>query len=327
MSKKVSIIIPVYNIKQYLCECLDSIIDQDYRNIEIILINDGSSDGSEEICLKYAEQEKRIKFINQKNQGAANAKNAGLDQATGQYITFMDSDDFAEKNWISTMVQKLEINSADVVECNFDKVFVDGIEREERACEKERLFSAEQYMEQYLEMWTSSLFWNKLFKTELTKDIRFRKERRCIDDEFYTYKILTKANKIIKINRTLYHYRQRKSSAVWNQKNRQQITDDALEVLIERYEWMKEKYPKLRRKYLCHDIDIMLYFAKEFCFTEETVFKFKRIARYYLKECMKCYPGKVGMVNVIRLQRIKDSYLRKEKEKIISDINEKRTFD
>lgn len=323
MSKRVSIIIPVYNVKKYLCECLDSVITQDYQNIEIVLINDGSFDGSEKICLEYARRDNRIKFINQKNKGAANAKNAGIDQATGQYITFMDSDDFAEKNWISTMVQMLEISDADVVECNFDKVFVDRSEKEEYVPEK-AVFSGEQYMKQYLEQWTSSLFWNKLYKIELTKEIRFRKERRCIDDEFYTYKILTKANKVIRINQVLYHYRQRKSSAVWNQKNRQQITDDVLEVLIERYEWIRECYPKLRRAYLCHDIDIMFFFAKNFSFTEETVCKFKKIARYYLKECMKCNPGKIGIINVVKLQKIKKDYLMKEKT--IENISEKETF-
>ena len=107
MEGKVSIIVPVYNVESYLNECIDSIINQTYRNLEIILIDDGSTDLSGEICDRYKEIDSRILVIHQKNQGAANAKNNGLDLATGDYISFVDSDDFIEKD----MYKKLYITN------------------------------------------------------------------------------------------------------------------------------------------------------------------------------------------------------------------------
>lgn len=307
--KKVSIIVPVYNVEKYISECLNSLIKQTYSNIEIILVNDGSTDKSGEICKKYAGQDKRIKVIEQENQGAANAKNNGLEHVTGDYITFIDSDDYVELHWIKTMVDTLEDKNADVVECNFVKEYVDSYELGNDNTYAYKEFSSETYMEQYLSNWTCSLFWNKLFKVEITENVYFRRERRCIDDEFYTYKILSNAKKIVRIEDILYHYRQRISSAVVSEKNRIQKTDDALEVLIERYEWIKNKFPRLTKIYLRHDIDIMFYFAREFVFCDNTIKKFYKVAKYYSKECFKHYPGKVTMKNMVILLLIKKSEL------------------
>lgn len=314
--KKVSIIIPVYNVQNYLKQCLDTVTAQRYMNLEIILVNDGSTDSSGKICEEYSQKDERIVVINQENKGAANAKNAGLDSVTGEYITFVDSDDFVEKNWIAKMVYVMENNDVDIVECNFDKIFIDRVERGNSNTYKAKIFSAEDYMNQYLDCWTSSLFWNKLFKAELTKDIRFRIERRCIDDEFFTYKLVSKAKKIYRTEECLYHYRQRTSSAVSSEKNRLQKTEDALEILIERYEWIKKYFPQLTKKYLNHDIEILFYFAQSGSFEGETVKKFKKISRFYFKECFKYNPGKIGYLNAVRLLGISKKSLLDKKEDV-----------
>lgn len=302
MRKKVSIIIPVYNVERYLRECLDSIATQSYPEFEAILVDDGATDTSGMICDEYVKSDPRFKVIHQSNAGSANAKNAGLEQAHGDYITFVDSDDYVEANWLECLVNALECNNADLAECDFKKEFADHAERGNDEAYIPGIYSAEEYLGFYLYNWTCSLFWNKLFKAELTKDIRFRQERRCIDDEFYTYKVISGAVKIVRIEKQLYHYRQRLSSVVSSEKNRLQITDDALEVLIERYEWVSRRFPKLRKIYLQHDVDIMFYFARSCDFCAATQSKFRCISGYYLSQSLYYFPGRITLQNALKLR-------------------------
>ena len=302
MRKKVSIVIPVYNVERYLRECLDSIASQSYPEFEAILVDDGSTDTSGIICDEYARNDARFKVIHQSNAGSANAKNAGLEQVRGDYVAFVDSDDYVEPNWLECMVNALERNFADLVECDFRKEYVDRSEAANSDNYQAGTFTAEEYLAQYLNNWTCSLFCNKLLKAELTNGVRFRKERRCIDDEFYTYKVVSGADRIVRIHEQLYHYRQRLSSVVSSEKNRLQITDDALEVLIERYEWVSSRFPKLRKVYLRHDVDIMFYFAESCCFTEQTREKFRKISAYYLNQSLYHFPGRITLQNALKLR-------------------------
>lgn len=302
--KTVSIIIPVYNVERYLEECLDSVRDQTYPALEIILVDDGSPDTSGQICDRYARKDSRFVVIHQANAGAANAKNAGLDRATGDFVAFIDSDDYAEPNWIERLVETAEAQGADVVECNFDRVYRNRSEAVNKS-PAEKVYTAEEYLAQYLPHWTCSLFCNKLFRRSLLTDVRFRRERRCIDDEFFTYKALTAAQKVVQIADTLFHYRQRGSSAVYSFKNYYQITDDSLEILIERYQWISQRFPALRNRYLTHDVEIMFYFAADFLFDQKTKKKFRKTARYYLKECILRRGGKVLLLYGLRLQTVK----------------------
>lgn len=302
--EKVSIIIPVYNVEHYLHQCVDSLTAQSYKNLEIILVDDGSTDQSGGICDGYAASDARVRVIHQVNAGAANAKNAGLDHATGDYITFLDSDDYVEPDWIERLVSAAQEHHADVVQCCFDKVFTDHTEPGHAYPGECTLFTAEEYLAQYPENWISSLFWNKLFRSTLVQPVRFRKERRCIDDEFFTYKAVTPAARIVWIPHVLYHYRQRASGAVSSARNRKQITDDALEILIERYEWMRRYFPRIAGIYLKHDVDIMFYFARDFDYTEETVRKFRKTARYYLCRCLLHFPGRITLQYALMLQLV-----------------------
>lgn len=325
MKEKVSIIIPIYNVERYLAECLESVIGQTYKNLEIILINDGSKDKSAQICDEYAKRDSRIKVIHQINQGAANAKNRGLDNATGDYVTFIDSDDYADNLWIETMINALKANEADIVECNFVLEYIGRTVPGNADSFCNQTFSAEEYLGQYLDNWTCSLFWNKLFRKKMTEKIRFRYERRCIDDEFYTYKVITGAKKIVRINNQLYHYRQRLSGAVSSKKNELQKTDDALEILIERYEWIVLHFPMLKKYYLKHDINIMFYFAKDFCFKEDTAKKFHYIALYYLKKCIWTKVDMETLKNIICLSFIRKDQLINNKN-VPDKKNEKEYF-
>ena len=109
MQPKISIVIPVYNVGQYLCQCLDSIITQTIQDYEVILVDDGSTDESPSICDKYAEKNKRFTVIHQKNEGSAKARNTGLDKATGEYIAFIDSDDWINEDHLQNLQKRAEI--------------------------------------------------------------------------------------------------------------------------------------------------------------------------------------------------------------------------
>lgn len=300
---KVSIIVPIYNVERYLPECIESLIHQTYDDIEILLVDDGSTDHSGQICEEYAVKDSRIRVIHQINAGAANAKNAGLDMATGAYITFADSDDRVDHRWIEIMLTALWEHDADVVECDFAKWYTDHEETESNAQFRYGEYTAEEYLRSYLHSWTCSLFWNKLFHAKLTSGIRFRKERRCIDDEFYTYKILATAKKIVRIPQCLYYYRQRASSAVSCRKNRPQIADDALEILIERYEWITTRFPSLRNVFLQHDVEILFYICT-LDHNDHTVKKFRRISRYFLWQALCWLPNRQTVINAWNAQGI-----------------------
>lgn len=310
---KVSIIIPVYNVSRYLPQCLDAIAAQSYPGWEAIIVDDGSTDHSGEICDSYAASDPRFRVIHKNNGGSASAKNMGLDHADGTYVAFVDSDDYVEPHWLEKVVQTAQSEQADVVEFAFDKVYRSSAETMKDASQRPRVCSAEEYLSGYLADWSGSLFCNKLFRKELIGEIRFRRERRCIDDEFFTYKVLSGAKKIAVIPDVLYHYRQRASSAVTSGKNQLQITDDALEVLTERYEWICERFPKLKSVYLQHDINILHYFST-FRHNEQTAAKFRNIARYYMRQVLLCPVDRKTFFNAVKLQLISSRTLQKNTE-------------
>lgn len=298
---KVSIIIPIYNVERYLPECLDSILAQTEQNWEAILVDDGATDSSGAICNDYAANDNRFRVIHKENGGAASAKNAGLDAAEGEYVTFIDSDDWVEPDWLEKMLSAFDSAGVDIAECDFTKEYLTHTEQGNDSVRTTGVFSSQEYLGLYIKNWTCSLFWNKLFKRSLTESIRFRKERRCIDDEFYTYKVIANAKKIVRIEDALYHYRQRASSAVMSPKNRLQITDDALEVLIERYQWISLRFPELRKTYIQHDVEIMFYFARSFDFCDATRLKFRKTAAYYLRQSLLYCPGLLTLRYAVRL--------------------------
>ena len=125
MNNTISTIIPVYNVSTYISECMESILSQDYPDLEIILVDDGSTDDSGRICDAYAQRDNRIQVIHQPNGGAAAAKNAGLRVASGEYLSFVDSDDSLEPGAYAHMVQLMEAHGADIVQCAFRDVFKD----------------------------------------------------------------------------------------------------------------------------------------------------------------------------------------------------------
>ncbi len=295
MDNIVSIIVPVYNVARYLPECLDSIIEQTYKNLQIILVDDGSTDESGIICDEYATRDTRITVIHQVNAGAANAKNAGLDVATGQFIAFVDSDDWVDSEWIEKLLSASLQSGADVVECSFRMEYVThSTMGNDPQTFVYKLFETEEFLCQYPTLWSCALFWNKFFRNKLLRDIRFHTERRCIDDEFFTYKAVTGANAVLRITDEPYHYRQRLSSVTQKDSTLFQRTIDDIDILKERHQWMTSYYPNIALDYLRHDVDTQLYLAMSKLFNNDAIIHFRESAKYYFDQCLKNYPGKTA---------------------------------
>lgn len=210
--EKISIIVPVYNVENYLNECLDSIIDQTYKNIEIILIDDGSKDSSGKICDEYIKKDKRIKVVHKENGGLSSARNAGLDIASGEYITFIDSDDCVSPYFIEKLYNSCIENKCDIAECdylNFDKEPL----VEHHPIEIEVISKKEKLLRGYKkDFGRTVVVWNKIYKKYLFNSLRFP-IGKTNEDAYLTYKVLYYCKTNIAItNEALYYYRRNNNS-------------------------------------------------------------------------------------------------------------------
>ena len=278
MAPKISVIIPVYNVEQYLRECLDSVVNQTYQELQIILVDDGSTDISGAICDEYAQKDPRITVVHQKNQGAGAAKNAGLALAEGYYLSLIDSDDYIESDMYQTMVEAMEEYKVDIVQCLFDNVFKDVVYKRNYNFLKSsgKRLTPERFLFELLYDWKYAIFANKLFKAALLGDTRFPVGKK-IDDEFFTYKLIGNAKSIFNLNEPLYHYRMRQSS-VMNANGEDQLREDRVSCFEERYTYIRQRFPRLSQEYYCH---LANYCPEKFSPSEITILgKAKRKLRF-----------------------------------------------
>lgn len=244
---KISVIIPVYNVEQYLRECLDSIINQTYKHLEIILINDGSTDRSPQICDEYSNKDNRIKVIHQQNSGAAEARNNGMKISSGNYMAFVDSDDVISNKMFEVLIQKAIDFNADIVECDISeflcsKEIINSIDLNKSKNQLTVSYSTEEGLEAMMNGILRQVIWNKLYIKRVINNIKFEKGR-LIDDEFWTYKVIGKATKIIKIPQVLYYYRQQQGSIIRSVYSIRRL--DGLDALKGRIRYMSEHFPNL----------------------------------------------------------------------------------
>lgn len=203
---KLSVIVPVYNVKEYLGRCLDSIIDQTLKNMEIIIVNDGSTDGSDDIITAYALKDKRIHVVTQKNLGLSVARNSGLNVASGNYVAFIDSDDYIDRTMFSKMLNQIIKQDADIVVCQFNRVNLLG--QCNLIVEK-----AKHTFENMLASKIYSVAWNKLYKRSLFVDNKIIYPSNLYhEDVATTFKLYFYAKKIIHLKEGLYYWRERKES-------------------------------------------------------------------------------------------------------------------
>lgn len=213
----ISIIIPCFNAEKTLEKCLKSVVQQSYANLEIIIIDDGSTDETSLIYNKFQSNDERILVLKQQNSGVSKARNTGVKAATGDYICFVDSDDWAELNYCSELYSLLVGENADIsiVEASYED------ENGNVLCSKpisdEKIFDGNRALVLLLEdQEIQSHPWGKLFKADLLKNVHFPENLKCFEDYSTLFKIFNKAVKVIKSNEKLYHYIQREDSLSHN---------------------------------------------------------------------------------------------------------------
>jgi len=205
----VSIIVAVYNIEEFVSRCIESLLKQTYYNIEIILVDDGSTDESGTICDDYQKKDNRIRVVHKQNGGLSDARNAGIELATGDYYIFVDGDDWIHKDTIATLVKVAQAEDAEIVQSDFSIVSNSiNINEERIILEKEdvAIFDKDHYLD-----YSIIVAWSKLYKAELWKNIRFPKGR-LHEDEFVFHRIVFGANKICIVKKKLFYYFQREDS-------------------------------------------------------------------------------------------------------------------
>ena len=227
MTEKITVIVPVYNVEDYLDKCLDSVIKQTYKNIEIIVVNDGSTDNSGEICQEYAQKDNRITYVEQENGGLSDARNAGLERMTGSYVTFVDSDDWIEQDYVEVLYNKLTEYQADVSVGNYYSYnedegmyyfHINGDSYYEKVFDNVSIFE-NLYESQEMKSFALISAWGKLYKASLFDYIRFDKGKLG-EDGYMNQKLYLLVQKVIYINQGLYAYRQRSGSITktWTEK-------------------------------------------------------------------------------------------------------------
>ena len=235
---QISIIVPVYNVEKYLSRCIDSILNQTFDDFELILIDDGSPDHSGSICDDYAKKDNRILVIHKENGGLSDARNAGINIASGEYIMFVDSDDYISKDMCEILYQRIIKDKSDMALCS-----VIGVNEEGEEIEKGTFIVDDRLLEEkdkFLGLGEANacayiVAWNKLFKKFLWKDIRFP-VNKINEDEYVAHHLIDKCDKISTVSDSLYYYVQRDNSIMNSACSLKRL--DGVEACIERLKFM-----------------------------------------------------------------------------------------
>lgn len=277
-----SVIIPVYQVESYIGECIASVAGQTYQKIEILLIDDGSYDRSGEICDEWSKKDARILVVHQKNKGAGAARNVGLKMANGEYISFVDGDDYLVETMFEHLISLLE-GEIDIAECEYQKV-LDKTTVIQGGNSNITVFDAEMAMEAHIkhEMFIQ-LVWNKVYRASIATTVSFP-EGKKIDDEFWTYQVIARARKLVHVNEVLYAYRRQAKSVMHTLKEMDRM--DMIEAKVKRYEDLKEKMPNLQTAML-NDLWFFCIYQMQGCQgisgenAERVKQRVKEVLRYY----------------------------------------------
>lgn len=248
----ISIIVPVYNVELYIRNCLNSLINQTYQNIEIIIIDDGSTDGSYKICCDFEKDDNRIRLYKKSNGGLSSARNFGVEHAIGEYITFVDSDDELDLNYIDVLYNNILKTKADISLGKMQKIYDNRI----RKCKDNNIsfYNSNYDILNYLSKSGDYYACGILFKKNLFDNIRFP-EGKFYEDIGTTYKIYSKANGLCCTNYDGYLYFIRNNSISMQHSEKKLL--DGIGFLFEKYEYINKKYPNMKSNLLSTNLAIV----------------------------------------------------------------------
>ncbi len=217
---KISLIVSVYNIENYLLECLKSISNQTYSNLEVIIVDDGSKDASSEICDSFCETDSRFKTYHIQNKGLANSRKLGFEKSTGSVIGFIDGDDWLEETYCDRLLSVMIKESADIAVCNYFEDF-----EAKKNWEPVVLKGKKKIFQEYLQGEIYNRMWNKLYRREVVENTVFSVGRDNFEDGYWQPQALAASNIVVRISDCLYHYRIRPGSLMQHKKTAKEISD------------------------------------------------------------------------------------------------------
>ena len=277
MNDLISIIVPVYNVEDYVEKCINSIINQTYENIEIIIINDGSTDNSYEICKRF--KDKRIKLFTIKNKGLSGARNYGISKSKGKYLAFVDSDDYIENNMIEVLYNNLIKEDADLSCCSLYEVFKNEIISKSKKDKYYVMNNYETIKRTFTDEGLNVYVWNKLYKKDLFKKIKFPVNKNS-EDIYVMYEIISLCEKVVYESIPKYYYVQRKNSIV---NNTNKINIDAIEASLHAINYLNNN-KELQRYAIKNYLNTRLRCYKKLLYSNKDD---KTIRNDYLRELKK----------------------------------------
>lgn len=260
MSELISVIVPVYKVEKYLDQCVESIVNQTYTNLEIILVDDGSPDQCGAMCDRWCKKDSRIRVIHKKNGGLSDARNAGLGVAIGAYVAFVDSDDVIAPDMLKKLLLAIRQKQAEIAECNY--ICFEYVIPAIKVGKGETVdYTPDEALDFLLsEDKFKYTVWNKLYQRKIFDTLRFE-EGRIHEDVFFTYQAFGGSHKIVKVEEPLYYYRQRSGSIMGRKFSLRNL--DSLEARRRQYWYIKKSYPQLAEKAQTHFLGNCLYFGQK----------------------------------------------------------------
>lgn len=243
MNDLISVIVPIYKVEPYLDKCIASIVNQTYKNLEIILVDDGSPDNCPAMCDSWAERDSRIRVIHKPNGGLSDARNAGMAVATGELLAFVDSDDWISPDMYEYLYQRLTEDGSDVAACGVQLIWENGTPPCMLTCEGNRVLDREEAMQAIIEeSWLKQPVVYKIYKTKLIKDIKFP-VGKYHEDVFWSYQAIGRAQRVSVSDHIGYYYLQRGGSIMGEGYSLKRL--DAVEAKVQRCAYIQERFPAL----------------------------------------------------------------------------------
>lgn len=244
----ISVIVPVYNVEKYLNKCVKSVLAQSYPDFELILVDDGSADNCPAMCDEFAEEDSRVRVIHKENGGLSSARNAGVEQAGGDFVFYLDSDDYIEETALEELLFAQKETGADIVVGNYYYTYDDHESLAEVFEKPVRQFSNQDAMLQLVTGKIQTFAWGKLIRKKAAKKYRFP-EGKLFEDHFWTHRIFADAESVTVIEKPIVHYLQRNESISYS------VTLKRLDVLdgwAVRKEFLQKNYPSFIKSYMVH---------------------------------------------------------------------------
>lgn len=286
MNEKICVVVPVYNVEKYVKKCIESIIAQSYSNIEVIIVNDGSTDNSLKVCIESSKDDKRFKVVSKQNGGLSDARNYGMKFCTCKLITFIDSDDYISKDYIKNLYELMLKYNADISCTNYINFYEDNSFGKKIKHNREKVFSSQDAIIDVLyQKNIANSAWGKLYKYELFKGILFPKGKLCEDLGTF-YKLFEKASIIAYSTSQDYFYLQRKTSIMGSKFNEKKL--DALEFANDIYKkYSKTKIKKSAESRICAEcVNLLNQIPKEYEMVKDKVMLY--LKKHYKNVILDC---------------------------------------